>query len=251
MIKWKRAVIVLSVFIFAMPMYAETTKEMINRLAEANRKNNKWVSPSDCPAEQQAVRSISNCTDLTGNDTEQSITFALAYPWVYRFSGKVTGELMTSEELRQEAKMRLNSINDSSNVDQCRVAITRLTACAYEVAARKNDGEVTITKEAEKVKIQSQCPSNSIEKINGAINQIDQRINDYLESLGGSQSTNATPMLQVVMWGTSEQSKIMKQYCPEAFKQEIDDRMESYESALRACRQIQSNPEICGPVKPN
>lgn len=259
----------LSLLIITPPVYAETTKEMIARLAESGRKSNKWTSANDCKVEQDVVRqfrytgTLRGCEDRTGRDTEQSISAALDHPWAYKYSGNIQGELMSSSELRQKAiefynmaekeeKKHLVETFTNREANQCSAAIARLTACAYQAAATIKDGNTPVTPEVAKAKLVTQCAPAALEKANRGLQQIDQRIADYLNSPSGKQITQATPHLQIVMWGTSEQAKIMKQHCPDAdaFKQEIADRMASYESALRACRQIQSNPNICGPVAP-
>ncbi|MBF4454730.1 hypothetical protein IRT38_04865 [Acinetobacter sp. SK-43] len=259
----------LSFLMMTPPVYAETTKEMIARLAESGRKSNKWTSAADCKAEQEVVRQFRypgtsrGCEDGTGRDTEQSISAALDHPWAYRYGGKVKGEVKSSSELKQQALEFLNEADKEENkhlkqtftyrpANQCDAALHRLTACAYQVAAARRDGITPVTPEVAKAKLVTQCAPAALEKANRGLQQIDQRIADYLNSPSGKQITQPTPHLQIVMWGTSEQAKIMKQHCPDAdaFKQEIADRMASYESALRACRQIQSNPNICGPVAP-
>jgi len=260
--------LILSILIVTPPMYAETTKEMIARLADAGRKSNNWTSVADCKAEQEAVRqsrhegASNGCHDGTGNNTEQSIEAALRHPWEYRYSGRITGDLMSSSELKQKAKEYADAADEEdkkkfdshsfSRGNQCSVALNRLTSCAYRIAALRKDGIAPVSPEATKAKLESQCPIESIQKANSELQKIDQRIAEHLASTEGQQINNATPSLQLVMWGTSEQANIMKKYCPDAdaFKQEIADRMVSYDSALRACRQIQSNPEVCGPVSP-
>ena len=260
--------LILSILIVTPRMYAETTKEMIARLAEAGRKNNNWTSVADCKVEQETVRQYrhegasNGCHDGTGNNTEQSIEAALRHPWEYRYSGKITGDLMSSSELKQKAREYADAADEEdkkkfdshsfSRGNQCSVALNRLTSCAYQIAAVRKDGIAPVSPEVTKANLESQCPTKSIEQANLELQKIDQRIADYLASTEGKQIANATPSLQLVMWGTSEQAKIMKKYCPyaDAFKQEIADRMVSYESAFRACRQIQPNPEICGPLAP-
>ncbi|ENX02635.1 hypothetical protein F900_01081 [Acinetobacter modestus] len=257
----------LSILIFTPSIYAETRSEMFARIAEEGRKNNKWTSEADCKAEQEVVRKFrfrgaTTCDDRTGNNTEQSIAAALRAPWESRYSGKVQGALVSTSELKEsviylykaadEEDQKKYNIHSVSRGDQCTVALYRLTACAYQTAAMRKDSIAAVSPEVAKAKLESQCSTQSIEKANLELQKIDQRIADYLASSEGKQLANATPSLQVVMWGTSEQAKIMKKYCPDAdaFKQEIADRMVSYEGALRTCRQIQSSPEVCGPVAP-
>lgn len=259
-------VLMLAVLVYPSTAQTETTSELINRLAEEGRKQS-WVLPTDCQVEQAAVRRFRfegasyGCDDRTGNDTEQSISAALERPWVYRWGGKVDASgLMTASELRQNADQAITYAEKEESQDRrvysgahCSATIHRLTACAYRVAATRRDGTAAESPAADKTKSGSQCELNEVANANKEIQEIDRSLTVFLQSPVGQQSGMATPSLQVVMWGISEQTKVMRRYCPnaDAFREKIDDLMSSFHAAQKACRQIQSNPEVCMPAAPH
>lgn len=250
---------------------AETTQELISRLAKQARKNS-WVQPTDCQAEQTTVRQHSSCA------TEDEITSILEYPWVYRFSGERSGEEMPANELLQNAEkfektaanqeiekqraraakespdpsVRLGAVLLSPERIECDIRISRLRACTYRTAAARKSGTPPIAPAQAQAKLDSQCAADAVANLNKALQTIDQRLATFLESPAGQQTGTTTPSLQAVMWGCREQITVMKQHCPnaEAFQERIHSRVNALASAQQACRQLQSNPEVCEPVSP-
>lgn len=95
------------------------------------------------------------------------------------------------------------------------------------------------------------CTSDAANK---ELQAIDQRLGDFRESPAGQQTGTVTPSLQAVMWGTSKQAEVIKKYCPDSpgFKARLAELNASYQKALEACRQINSNPDqYCIPALPD
>lgn len=257
---------VLAVLCFPVSILAETTNELIDRLAKQAQqatKNNPWVKPTDCQAEQEAVRQRQCYSDV--HKIQQKIQQTLEAPWVYRYGGKDDPSgLRTANELRREAEDSLKSAqkNDrwasSGGFNQggylCEAAYSRLLACAYRIAATRRDSAATVSPAAAKAKLESQCAPDAVASANRELQEIDQRLAAFLESPAGQQTGTVTPSLQVIMWGTREQVRIMKRYCPkaDAFQERIDTLMSSFQSAQQACRTIQSDygPKNCEPAAP-
>lgn len=98
-----------------------------------------------------------------------------------------------------------------------------------------------------------QCSAEQSASINAALDAIDQRIASFLESPAGQQTGAATPSLQVVMWGTSQQASVLRK-CgnAEAFGKRLEELNAAFDAAKRACLQLQSGgrSDMCGPVAP-
>lgn len=232
--------------------------------AEARAAKQGWVLPIDCPVEQEAVRQWpgpapgATCHDNTGNDTEGSIRASLEHPWIYRYSGTVSGAEKSAEELRSNGNQfdreAEKAVRDGEQPFQsrewaaCSASIYRLKACAYRVAAIRKAGGVPPP--ADKARLP--CLPDAVANVNRRIEEIDRRVGAFLASPAGRQQGTATPGLQVVMWATSEQVQAMEQHCAEAsaFRQRIDDLQSSFKLAQQACRQIQTRPEVCQPAAP-
>lgn len=235
---------------------------------QADAAQQSWVLPSDCEAEQTAVREHGD-VDHTGNDTEQTITFALENPWIYRWSGK-NGEYSAEELLAIAAEAENGIAADQAHMDQCRgaqgfaalncigwegrqqsIRLAQLRACAYKTAASRRDQPVTGAGGATPAPAPD-CVPALLAEANGRLQEIDEQIGAFLASPLGRQQGAATPALQVTMWGTRQQAAIIQQYCPEGarFQTRVADLNESFKAAQKACRQIQSRPEVCEPVAP-
>jgi len=235
---------------------------------QAGAAKQSWVLPSDCEAEQAAVRENGD-VDHTGNDTEQTITFALEHPWIYRWSGK-EGEY-SAAELNQIADQFDQSIeSELARAEVCRnaqgfaalncigwegrlggVRLTRLQSCAYRTAAVRRD-QPAVAGGSQSSIAEPECAAAALAEANGRLQEIDEQVGAFLESPLGRQQGVATPALQVTMWGTSQQAAVIQQYCPQGarFQARMADLNESFKLAQRACRQIQSRPELCEPVAP-
>ncbi len=96
------------------------------------------------------------------------------------------------------------------------------------------------------------CSAETASAVNDAIADIDARVARFLETPLGKQQGSATPMLQVVMWATSEQAAAIKADCADnpAYAKRVRELDASYASALQACRQLRSDPDTCGPLSP-
>lgn len=128
------------------------------------------------------------------------------------------------------------------------IAKKQMQICFFEARRRELSGGAPAPTAPPAV---AECGAELSASINSAVEQIDQRIARFLESPAGQQTGAATPMLQVVMWGTSQQANALKE-CANAkdFKNRVAELDAAFDSAKRACIQVQSRPEICGPVAP-
>lgn len=210
---------------------------------EAARKG--WVLPTDCQAEQAAVRQHQD-DDRTGRDTEQSITAALQHPWEYRYSGKRMGETMPVAELREREQAYLRSIEeDERRITGCRAAtglnrigcpteetsnirLYRLTACAYRVAAARRDGSTP--------SVSATQPSGDA-NCEAKLKSIDDQVGAALPRCGESAVCN----LQAAMWGLSRQISTIESNCPSGkFAAKLSDARSQLESVTTTCNQIVS-----------
>lgn len=245
---------------------ANPSSERINELAKAARKQS-WVLPTDCQQEQDAIwtfRAKYMPMQYKSSGAEDPrIIETLEHPWVYRWGGKEDPRgLMTANEMRKQAVSLIKHAEETESKGDAHARVYsgwhedakfyRLQACAYRIAAIKREGGTSAVQPVSTAKAESQCAPEAISTLNRKLQDIDQRLATFLESAVGQQTGVSTPSLQAVMWGTSEQAKVMKQYCSGdgEFQQEIDDRMASFAAAQKACRKIQSNPDICRPVEP-
>lgn len=96
------------------------------------------------------------------------------------------------------------------------------------------------------------CGTAAANSVNGDLQDIDARVARFLETPLGKQQGSASPMLQVVMWATREQSRAIKAQCADdpAYAQRLRELDASYEGAMNACRQLRRDPDSCGPVSP-
>ena len=96
------------------------------------------------------------------------------------------------------------------------------------------------------------CPVETAQAIDERLADIDARVQRFLETPLGKQQGSATPLLQVIMWATSAQGSAIKGQCPDnpAYRKRVQELDAAYASALKACRQVQSRPEVCGPSPP-
>lgn len=96
------------------------------------------------------------------------------------------------------------------------------------------------------------CSAATARTIDQRLAEIDARVQRFLETPLGKQQGSATPMLQVILWATSEQRDAIGAGCAEqaTYRQRIQELNASYNGALKACQQIQSRPAVCGPSSP-
>ena len=240
-------------------VHAETTKELIDRLAAQGRANNKWVPMNACQAEQDAVRALS--TGATASETTKYISELMLHPWVYRYSGKVTGEEMSVNELREKAAgFDAQALKSEQRFQQVPIEKYhmgdikkyRLYACVYRVAANSKAGIKAVAPAEEAATFRAQCAPGAVAGANRELQQIDQQLDAFMQSSAGQQVGSATPSLQAVMWGTKQQAAVLMRYCPtsDAHKQRVADLMESFDKAKQACLALQSRPEVCVPAAP-
>ena len=97
------------------------------------------------------------------------------------------------------------------------------------------------------------CVREATTAANQELDGIDREIERFLASPVGQQGGAATPALQVVMWGTSQQSQIIKRHCAgtTGFDQRLAELNASFTAAREACQKIQTRPEVCKPVAPS
>lgn len=240
-------------------VHAETTREMIDRLAAQGRANNKWVPMNSCQAEQDALRALN--PGPTTPETTRYMSDLVLHPWVYRYSGKVTGEEMSVNELREKAagfdaaalkSARQFQRSPNELYHNRDIREHHLLACVYRVAANSKAGIKAVSPADEAAAFRSQCAPDAVASANRELQQIDQQLEAFMRSSAGQQVGSATPSLQVVMWGTRQQAAALTRYCPasDAHKQRVADLMESFDKARQACLAIQSRPELCQPAAP-
>ncbi len=228
----------------------------------ANLPKNPWAEPTDCPKEQAEVRSILNCNDgsgYRGKEPDGSIKFALDYPRTYRFSTKDRHETTVQEmlDIAQALEVEAPTLRTGwggRGLDVCGAALMRLKACSYRNAAARKGSLTSLSPQAVKQRLEAQCAPDNVASANREIQQIEQRLGAFLNSPAGQEKA-ITPHLRAVMWGASEQARIMTTYCPEAdaFKQRAADLMSSYRSAESACKSTHSGvqSEECIPALPD
>lgn len=160
------------------------------------------------------------------------------------------------EERSRQPLPQCTDINSCVQVKS--LTSSKLEGCLWKVALSRKGERVPSPNgaapmsPAAKAKLESQCAPDAVASANRELQEIDQRLAAFLESSAGKQTGTATPSLQVVMWGTREQARVMKRYCPkaDAFQERIDVLMSSFRSAQQACQTIQSRPEVCVPAAP-
>lgn len=235
---------------------ADAARQRQATMAEAERDAARkgWVLPSDCQAEQAAVRQFQD-DDRTGNDTEQSIAAALKRPWVYRWGGK-NGE-MTVTELQESEQEYLRSIeSDEKRVARCRtvtgldrigcpteetssIRLNRLTACAYRTAAARRSGSVLSGASAV-----STTQSSADASCEAKIKAIDDQVGGAVSRCGESATCN----FQAAMWGLSQQIGAIERYCPSGkFAAKLSEAKAQLEGITANCNQIQSGGGRCSP----
>lgn len=276
-------------FLLAQDARAETTAEMIDRLARQGRSKS-WVQAGDCRKEQAAVDPGRAAGSDGALDENSPVGQALFHPWVYRYSGERKGEEMSADELLRRSQkyeqaaaegdrkaaryremqrspdpaVRLGSVGYVPETAEAEARMNRLYACAYAVAAQRKSGVGTApaataaatqtgtATAATSKRPTAECAADAAVNANRELLQIDERVGKFNRAQTGPQAFTSTPALQVIMWGTQEQARIMGQYCPDspAFQQRIDNYMSVFRLAQEACRKVQSRPELCVPVAP-
>ena len=139
------------------------------------------------------------------------------------------------------------------------IAKARMKACHFQARRRELGGSAgttvaaTPSKNASKLpEAPTECSVKNTESANVAMDQIDARLEAFLDSPQGKTTGAATPVLQVIMWATNEMSKTIQRYCPNAvaYADRLSELKGSHDTALDACQKIQTNPSVCGPVAP-
>lgn len=122
--------------------------------------------------------------------------------------------------------------------------------CFVEVRKRELSGGSSSAKPA--VAPSNDCPAENAATANQAMSDIDAQLSVFRESPLGKDVHTITPNTQVVMWATDAQAKIIRKYCQNGagFKERLSQLQAAFNAALQACRAVQSNPAICGPVAP-
>lgn len=98
----------------------------------------------------------------------------------------------------------------------------------------------------------TQCSAANTATANKAMDEIEARVVAYDDSIQKQPLTDATPILQVIMWASHEMYWVIKSHCPKSpeFAQRLAELHATFNKAHEACRKIQTRPEVCGPVKP-
>ncbi|WP_130410643.1 hypothetical protein [Fluviicoccus keumensis] len=213
-----------------------------------------WVLPTDCQAEQAAIRANG---DYEGGSTEELITQSIEFPWIYRFSfsRRGNGELMTPEDLKafgdqliQEGQANVDRYRNSYPAESLAriMRVARMKACPYYVAAERSAGPKPTPAPVK------DCSQDASTLVNKSLQDIDTRVGAFMASNAGQAQGSPTPSLQVVMWATLQQARIIQRYCSGSagYKERAESLESSFLAAQQACRQLQSRPEICEPVAP-
>ncbi|MCX7061146.1 MAG: hypothetical protein NTZ11_09685 [Gammaproteobacteria bacterium] len=126
----------------------------------------------------------------------------------------------------------------------------RMKNCFLEVRKRDLSGGDSSAKSV--VTPSNDCPAENAAAANKAMSDIDTQLGVYSESPLGKDIHTITPTTQVIMWATEAQAQIIRKYCPNGagFKERVSQLDAAFNGAQKACRQIQSNPEICVPADP-
>lgn len=238
---------------------AETTQEMIKRLAEQGRNENPWVAPTACQAQQDALRKIQ--PNAVPALMAEQIAELLRSPWVYRYSGKVTGTEMPVEELREKARFYdAESLGAERRFQQAPNELYRknqareyeLQACAYRVAADTKAGPVPDSNAGTRPTVSTTCAPAAAARVNRGLAPIAKQFLDYQASAAARNTAGTAPGFQLVMWQTSEAAKVVDGHCPDAddARQYVKSLEASYNKARQACLKIQSSEEACVPVSP-
>ncbi|HEX6590817.1 MAG TPA: hypothetical protein VF050_02355 [Moraxellaceae bacterium] len=120
----------------------------------------------------------------------------------------------------------------------------RMENCFFAVRSRELSGQASTSPAT------PDC--ENAEAANREMNEIEEKVGAFRESPAGQQTTVATPAMQTVMWATESQAKIIRKYCAASpgFKERLAELDTAFKSAQQACRQIQSQPEVCIGVAP-
>lgn len=96
------------------------------------------------------------------------------------------------------------------------------------------------------------CSNESAESANRESQQIEERLEAFKQSPPGRQRKSPFPHLQMVMWSTDEQAKIIRKHCGERepFKARLTELKSAYDSAYQACLAIMGDWGPCGPFSP-
>jgi hypothetical protein len=242
------------------------------------------VSTTDCPAEQQAfieasiddgispesrqIMTTPSQREYVRNRVEEFRGYAVneKIPWHIADANQVsdTKTLQGATEYKVKYAREQQAVLDSFQSKPWRrmaddrfspwtyqktIAGLQLEVCFFGVRTRELSGG-NISKPTKTAA--SDCPAQNTEAANRAMDEIDARLGAFSESPVGQQTGTATPVLQVVMWATDAQANIIRQYCPDnaEFKERLAELTSAFNAAQKACRQIQSRPEVCVPAAP-
>jgi len=129
------------------------------------------------------------------------------------------------------------------------VAQSRLQLCISNLLVQELSG---VRPAAQSQPASQDCSAQNTEAANRAMSDADSQLQAYFDSPLSRHTGAITPGLQLVMWATSAQAKIIRQYCPDGagFKEQLASLDAAFKTAQANCRTIQRNPENCVPAAP-
>jgi hypothetical protein len=134
-----------------------------------------------------------------------------------------------------------------------------LQACVYGVAYQRGGGTRAVVASNAPVEAPSApadpCVQDKLAAANSEITDVEARLERFMSESSYVKAEglkNATPMLQVTMWGLEQSVEALKKHCPESAM--ASDRIAELESSLRhakaACDQIQTGGRKCAAIEP-
>ena len=99
---------------------------------------------------------------------------------------------------------------------------------------------------------QQNCSREKVEAANREARKIEAGLEAFKRSPQGQQNKSSFPHLQVLMWATEEQGKIIRNYCGEQppFRERLQELKATFDSAYDACVAIMRDWGPCGPFSP-
>lgn len=223
------------------------------------------INAQDCQSEQDAwVQAKLEYAVEANNGTSTNPQLHVDYlkklyfengNWAIRLVDIWASRGMLKENLQYFQDRSRTSIPQCTEINSCVQAVSlrdsRLQHCLLNMAFSR--GNQPIQTSVEPTPQILDCGADKTGLVNRELEDIDQQIATFLNSHLGQQRGTATPSLQVVMWGTSQQAKVMQQHCAgmDGFDARIKELKSAFNAAQQACRQLQSNAEACEPFSPN